>query len=416
MRVVRLVMVLALVALLFFPARAASAEELDPDVLYLFWGDGCPHCAAEKEFLEDLTDEHPELDVEQLEVWYDEENRALFVSVMEARGQEPRAVPTTIYGDRIWVGFTDAIAAQISDAVASVSPVEELDSAAAVEVPLVGTVDVAGEPLLPATFIIALVDGFNPCSLWVLSILLALVIRSDSRKRVLAVGGMFLAVTTALYGVYILGLYGALSYASNAAWIRVAMAAIALGFGIVNVKDFFWFKKGVSLTIPDRAKPRLYERMRNVAADQRPIGGVLLGTAGLAVGVSLLETPCTAGYPLLWADLLAAHDVGFAAGALLFGVYMVVFLFDELAVFGAAVLTMRVVKLDQRHGRALKLISGVLMIVLAGTLIFVPEAMQTLAGATWVFVVSASITMVVLAGDRLVRARIGRPTPKVAAR
>lgn len=80
-----------------------------------------------------------------------------------------------------------------------------------IDLPLIGPVDVGGSSLLVATFLIALVDGVNPCSLWVLSILLALVLRTGSRGRVLAIGGTFLVVTTLLYGLYIGGIYGFLS-------------------------------------------------------------------------------------------------------------------------------------------------------------------------------------------------------------
>jgi cytochrome c biogenesis protein CcdA len=260
-------------------------------------------------------------------------------------------------------------------------------------------------PLLASTFLIALVDGFNPCSLWALSILLALVLRSGSRRRVMAVGLMFLGVTTALYGFYIVGMFGALTYAAGAAWVRLSMAAIALVFGLINLKDFFWFKRGPSLTISERAKPRLYARMRHVADAKRPLAGVLAGTAGLAVGVSLLETPCTAGYPLLWANLLSDQGVGWAGAAGLFAVYMAVFLADELAIFGTAVVAMRAAKLEERAGRLLKLIGGALMVTLAITLVAYPAALETLAGAMAVFGFAALAVVVVLGAERVFRGR-----------
>lgn len=72
---------LALLALLV-PASAmaqstAPAASTPPVTLVLFHGEGCPHCAAEREFLTQLSKDHPALVIEQHEVWYDAANRAL---------------------------------------------------------------------------------------------------------------------------------------------------------------------------------------------------------------------------------------------------------------------------------------------------------------------------------------------------
>ena len=139
------------------------------------------------------------------------------------------------------------------------------------------------------------------------------------------------------------------------------------------------------MTIPDERKPWLYRRMRAVAATEKALPAALAGTAVLAVGVSVLETPCTAGYPLLWTNLLAEQDIGLAGTIPLFALYMLVFLLDELVVFGVALFAMRAMRLEERAGRILKLIGGAVMIVLAGTLVFTPEAMSSLSGAMAVF-------------------------------
>jgi choline-glycine betaine transporter len=140
--------------------------------------------------------------------------------------------------------------------------------------------------------------------------------------------------------------------------------------------------------------------MRSVAATDKALPAALAGTALLAVGVSIVETPCTAGYPLLWADLLAANEVGLAGAVPLFALYMLVFLLDELVVFGVALFAMRATKLDEGAGRTLKLFGGVLMIALAGTLVFAPDAMTTLSGAMTVFGSALVVILVILAVQR----------------
>lgn len=101
--------------------------------------------------------------------------------------------------------------------------------------------------------------------------------------------------------------------------------------------------------------------------------------------MSLLETPCTAGFPVLWTSLLAANDVSFAGAAALFVLYMIPFLLDEIGVFVAAVVTMRAARLQEKHGRLLKLVGGVVMLALAIVMIVDYELMNSIVGATAVF-------------------------------
>lgn len=384
-------------------APAAAAAEGDAEVeLIVFWGVGCPYCAQELEFLEDLGEDYPELVITSYEVRYEPANLDLFNSTMSERGLEARSIPTTLLGDRVWEGFDAGTGDQIRAAVAAAltgpvpAPIPEPEPSAVIDFPLIGAVDVGSGSLVLSTFLIALVDGVNPCSLWALSILLALVLRTGSRRRVLAIGGAFLAVTTLLYGLYIAGIYGFLTIAANETWIRLAMAGVALGFGVINLKDYFWFRRGLTLTIPDERKPWLYRRMRSVAASDKALPAALAGTAVLAVGVSVLETPCTAGYPLLWTNLLAEQGIGLAGSIPLFALYMLVFLLDELVVFGVALFAMRAMKLEERAGRLLKLIGGVVMIVLAGTLVFTPEAMSSVSGAIAVFGIAIGAVLVIV--------------------
>jgi cytochrome c biogenesis protein CcdA len=395
----RAVLILLLLAGFALPAGAVDSDQ----DLVLFWGQGCPHCEAEWEFLAELGDEFPDLEIIGYEVRYNPDNWDLFVSVMAAHGLEPRAVPTTILGDRVWQGFDAAVGDEIRLAVAaalSATADPAVEANDVIDVPIVGRVEVGNTSLLVSTVLIALVDGVNPCSLWVLSILLALVLRTGSRRRLLAIGGTFLFITTLLYGLYMAGIYGFLSFAANLEWVRLAMAAIALGFGVINLKDYFWFRRGPSLTISDEQKPWLYRRMRSVAANDKALPAALAGTALLAVGVSILETPCTAGYPLLWANLVTEQNVGLAGAIPLFALYMVVFLFDELAVFGLATFAMRAMKMEERAGRLLKLVGGVVMIALAATLVFAPEAMSSVNSALTVFGIAGAGIVIILAAEK----------------
>jgi thiol-disulfide isomerase/thioredoxin len=404
--VVTAVIALAFVSDLRTTARAESAAQ-DPVELVLFWGDGCPHCEAERAFLEELQADHPALVIRQYEVWNNAANRQLFVETAAAAGVEARAVPTTFIGDRVWIGFSSATGDEIRTVVDAALQGEVIESSDAriVDVPFVGDVDLGGRSMLLSTVIIGFVDGVNPCSLWVLSILLALVLHSGSRRRVALVGAVFLLVTSAMYGLYIVGAYTALSYAEFLPWIQRSVALIAIVLGLVQLKDGFGIAGGPSLGVSEQARPGMYQRMRGLAVVDRPIAALLGATAALAVGVSLIETPCTLGLPILWTNLLTENDVPFTGAAVLFVVYLAVFLLDELIVFVAVVATMRSLKVQEHHGRALKVISGMVMITLGAVMIASPEALETIGGTLAVFGIAALLSAIAIAGQRVTSGR-----------
>jgi cytochrome c biogenesis protein CcdA len=392
---------------------AQAQEPRDRIELTIFYGEGCPYCAAELTFLDELRGRIPQLRVSAYEVWNDEANRRLFIEMTAARGTEARGVPTTIIGEEVWVGFDERIGAEVERAVMArlgSSPASPGTSSAlpTVQVPLVGSVSVGDRSLVVATLVIGFVDGVNPCSLWVLSILLALVLHGRSRRRVIIVGATFLGVTAAMYGLYIVSFYSAIAVAGSIVWIQRAVAVVVGILGALQLAGALDVHGVPRLGISEERRPDLYRRMRSLPASDRSVGALILGTAGLAVGVSLMETPCTAGLPMLWTGMMADSDLAWLGMVTLFGLYLLVFLLDELIVFGAAVVTMRAFKLQEHHGRALKLVSGVVMLSLAVVLLAHPQAMDTMRGSLAVFAGTAGLCVLAVGLDRVLRG----PTPQ----
>jgi thiol-disulfide isomerase/thioredoxin len=430
-----LVLVAAAVALLALSATSAPTVAVDEGAeevrIVLFWGDGCPHCANEKAFLEGLVARHPGVAVDAYEVWNDEENRQRFVEVAEAHGVEPSGVPGTFVAGRAWIGFSDAVGAEIEAVVvaelariaaASPTPAASMStvpaaspaaspSASAVELPVFGRLDPAAGSLVTMTALIALVDGFNPCSLWVLSILLAMMLHSGSRRRLLAVGVTFLVVAGAAYGLFMLGLFAVLDWVGYSTWVRVAIAAVVGLFGIVAIKDYFWYGRGPSLSIPEERKPGIVRRSRQIALSERSLLALVPITALLAAGVSLLELPCTAGFPVMWNGILADRGVAGAPFAGLLLLYLLIYLLDELVLFTIALVTMRVTKMQERHGRALKLTAGSVMLSLAAVMLVMPTLLDSVPGALAVFGSALAMAILVMLVAPRLGLDAGEPAP-----
>lgn len=289
-------------------------------------------------------------------------------------------------------------------AAASQAPVK---SPFTLDLPVLGQVDLDAHSLAFSTAIIGLVDGFNPCSLWVISLLLALVINTGSRKKALTVGLTYLVVAAGLYGLIMLGLFSAFAVIGYALWIRIAVALIALTFAVVNIKDYFWFKTGVSFTISDEHKPGIYRSIRNILAPGKSGLGLVGATAAMAGGITLIEMPCTAGLPILWTKLITANNVGGVEFGLLLGLYLVLFMLDEMAVFISAVVTLKAARLEEKEGRILKLIGGVVMLALAIVLLIDPTLMDSVRNSLLIFGAAFALAATILLVHRLVLPRFG---------
>ena len=241
--------------------------------LYFFRGEGCPHCAQEEVFFQQMTAKYgDQLVIHEYEVWYHPENVTLLEKFAKKYGFDPSGVPVTFIGNQYWVGFNDIkqqeIEAAISNGIQSgvvdtqdivdgktdLIPPEKALSAK-ITIPLIGQIDLAQETLFVSTVIIGLVDGVNPCSLWVLTMLLAMLIHTNSRKKMTVIGLVFIMIAALIYALFITGVFTLLTYASYLKWIQIIVAAITLVLGFINLKDYFFFKEGISLTIADEKKP-----------------------------------------------------------------------------------------------------------------------------------------------------------------
>ncbi|HOI18614.1 MAG TPA: hypothetical protein PLX15_02010 [Candidatus Woesearchaeota archaeon] len=276
-----------------------------------------------------------------------------------------------------------------------------------IEIPFIGSVDIGKMPLFVMTALIAFVDGFNPCSLWVLTFLLGIVIYTGSRKKILLVGLTFLFVASLVYGLFMLGLLNVFSYVGYTFWIKLGVSLIACVFAIVNIKDYFWYKKGISFTISDRHKPKLFKKIRGIMDPNKSTISMILATALMALGVTLVELPCTAGFPMIWTNIVSSSNVPITTFGLLFLLYILIYLVDELVVFIGVALTLKASKFEEKHGRILKLIGGMIMLSLAFALLFLPDMMNSVKGSLYVFGSALLISIAILLIHRKLLPRLG---------
>ena len=411
---------------LAFASVAAVAQEpgsTERPTLYVFVQDGCPSCERMKPFIHSLDGSMPELRVRIMEVSANPEYRRVLIELGQAFGVDQLSVPAVFIGDRGWVGYSEATTQQIAEEAARC--VEEgCDDALEVQlgigsgdrgsraatvtardVPEVFGLQPEELPIVAGTALVAFLDGFNPCSLWVLTFLLAMVMHTGSRRRVLLVGGVFLLVTAAIYGLFIVGIVQAVVLVAHVTWIRIAVVALALAMGAINIKDYFAFKQGMSLTLSARRQSKIARRFGELGKGSQSTGLLIATTAGLAAGIAIVELPCTAGFPVVWSNMIANANVGFPMFALLLGLYLFIYLLIELVIVVAATVAFKRVVITERAGRVLKLLGGSIMVALAIVLLFRPELMDSIGSMLVVFAAAAALSLVLALIERFLPAR-----------
>jgi glutaredoxin len=244
-----------------------------------------------------------------------------------------------------------------------------------IRVPVVGSVRASRLGLPAFTVVIGLVDGFNPCAMWVLLFLLSILVNLQNRWKILAVAGSFVFVSGLAYFAFMAAWLNVMGMVAYEREVQVVLGVFALIIGAVHVKDFFAFKKGVSFSIPESAKPGIAARVRKIIMAENLLGAVI-GAMTLAVLINIIELLCTAGLPALYTDILQNQNITGAAKYGYLGLYNLAYMFDDALMVALVVITLDKTRLQEKQGRWLKLISGAFVLALGVIMIFKPSLLQ----------------------------------------
>jgi thiol-disulfide isomerase/thioredoxin len=360
--------------------------------LYVFWAESCPHCHRALRFLDALEQELSWLEVRPLEV-SSPENLAAYSALAEQLGADARYVPAFFYCGQSFQGYDDdattgrslrqSLEACRAELLAQMgtggSPATDRALAAPgappIDLPLLGRLDPSALSLPVLTLILGTLDAFNPCAFFVLLFLLSLMVHARSRARMALVGGVFVLFSGVLYFAFMAAWLNLFLLVGYLPLVTIGAGLVALFVGAINIKDFVWPKRGISLSIPERAKPGFYARTRDlVGAANLP--AMLAGTVTLALAANAYELLCTAGFPLVFTRILTLSDLSTPAYYGYLALYNAVYVLPLLAIVIAFVITLGGRKLKEEEGRILKLLSGLMMLGLGLVLLLAPGALS----------------------------------------
>jgi hypothetical protein len=244
-----------------------------------------------------------------------------------------------------------------------------------IELPLFGKLRAStlGMPLF--TIAVGLVDGFNPCAMWVLLFLLSILVNLKDRTRILAIAGTFVIVSGLAYFAFMAAWLNVFLLIGYLRPIQIGLAVIAIVIGSIHIKDFFAFKKGLSLSIPESVKPGIYSRVRGIVTAEH-LAGAVTGAITLAVLVNIVELLCTAGLPALYTNILMQQGYSSSVRYAYLSLYILAYMFDDSLMVLIVVWTLSKRKLQEAQGRWLKLVSGLAILLLGIVMLFRPELLH----------------------------------------
>lgn len=390
------IIVIFFLALLLWPLNYVFAQDTTNNVnIYLFWGEGCPHCSKEKIFLEELENRYPQVKVRDFEVWSNRENRRLLSELGKKLNVNISGVPVTIIGEKSFIGWHDeqSTGLALEEAVKCVlqngcydiagetlaSNGEEQEGQKispippTIKVPILGEIKIKNFSLPLLTVVLGALDGFNPCAMWTLLFLLSLLLGMEDRGRMWVLGTAFIAASASVYFLFMAAWLNLILFLGFVIWIRIIIGLIALAGGGYNLKEYFTDHGDSCKVTGTEKRQKIFAKLKAVTQQKNfylALGGIII----LAFAVNLVELVCSAGLPAVYTQTLAMSNLAKWQYYLYILFYIFFFMLDDLIVFLIAMTTLQATGIGtKKYARFSHLVGGILMLIIGLILIFKPS-------------------------------------------
>ena len=256
-----------------------------------------------------------------------------------------------------------------------------------------GSIDYSKYSLPVITIILAAADSVNPCSFFILLFLLSMLLHTGSRKRMLLVGGIFIFFSGFIYFLLML-LISEIKDSLDSSILAIVAGTVAILFGILNIKDFFYFKKGVSASIPESQKSKLYKQMRTIVKISS-LPSLIAATIIFAVSANTVELLCSLGLPLVYTGtILPLFNLSSFETYLYLFFYNVIYIIPLLIIVLIVIMTLGRWKLSEFQGQLLKLFSGLMILSLGIVLILRIGLLQNMFFTIGILSISLFLTVI----------------------
>ena len=369
--------------------------------LYFFHGNGCPHCAEEEKFLAKIEKKYSYVKIIRYEVWKNKSNALLMDRVGNRYDVATSSVPLTIISGTAISGYSESIGVRIERAIKyykdnpkeNVNYVSQIkngtfdedeikdsfseadkktDESTKIKLPILGKINLKDFSLPTAATLIGLVDGFNPCAMWVLLFLISMLLGMKDRKRMWILGLTFLLSSALVYMAIMLSWFNIVVNVMASVIFRNIISVIAIIGSLINLRAFFKSNDSGCEVVDDKRRKKVINKIKDFTKEKSlfiALGGVIF----LAVSVNVIELACSAGLPLVFTQLLAINNVSSFESFIYTLIYIFFFLIDDIIIFLIAMSTTKIHAISTKYNKYSHLIGGILMLIIGILLLIKPE-------------------------------------------
>ncbi len=385
---------------LIFPIFSyAQTNKVEVD---LFYSPTCSHCTAERKFFDEIQPKFPELVVNRYDITKQENVEKLeeYYKKYNVSNQEYGMVPITFINNEYFLGFDKDTAINLESKITKYvaeckKPVidqkcdKQLDGISKkeqIKIPLLGTISVSGIHPFLLSSIFGFLDGFNACALMALAFLLAVLVGTGDRKRVLIIGGTFVFVSGLVYFMFIsawLNLFMFISYIKIAS---IIIALLVMFFGFTLLREYIVKIVCKICDTPENKKEslitklqrKIFSKMSAVGKSSVSIWVAIPIVAMLAAGVNTIELFCSLGFPMAYTKILTTYNLPPLTYYLYILVYIFFYVLDQLVILFIALYSLKITVISEKNLGIVKLISGIFLIVLGIIILINPGIISSI--------------------------------------
>ena len=367
-------LLLILTMFLIIPFAKVEAKEVD---VTLFYGDGCPHCAKEEDYLKVLKSQlGKNVNIQTYEVWDNEENNELLTKVRTTLNDKGEGVPLTVIGGKVFDGFNDEIGKEIKKTILdnlkqnNINVVElvkdgkavptstTLDSNPTIHFTLLGNTNVKKTSAATITMTEGIGDAINLGSLWIILFLAGIMLAIYNNKKRLILGGVFIITSSITY--MIITFTGAEFTINQTTFIRTFISIVAIIVGAISIDAH------IKINVPKKSILQILQEL---------FGKKQMIMYALGVIVTSIITTFTLvnqahSSPTLVQTALEIQGVSNTTIYML--LYFLMYLITSLILVGIVNIIIKELIIENTIGTYNRLIAGILMLVAAFILIYFP--------------------------------------------
>mgnify|MGYP000533759417 FL=1 len=340
--------------------------------IYLFYSKICPHCQKEEKYFETLKEKYQDkINIYTYEVTENKTNNEIMKSLKKELKENSQGVPFTIIGSKTFLGYDESLNERIENTIESYLD-ENTKTNNTYTIPILGKIEAKNASIILIAIILGFIDGFNPCAMWILLLLINMCISIKDKKKMLIVCLTFIITSGIIYFLSMLGI-GFILDLTTISYIRNIIAILAIILGIYNLYTYLKTRKQTGCHVVKKEKRKtIITKINNILNNKNTLlmfGGTII----LATSVSLVEMACSLGFPTIFLELLSINNIHSFLKVTYLLIYILFYLIDDIIVLFLSIKAFETKGISTKYNKYVHLIGGLIMILMGVLLIFKPE-------------------------------------------